>query len=1082
MENRCKFLVIPLGAIRFSDIRLVLRNSLVLVLLLATGLIGSGNYASAQQLSVNGTVTDQKGQPIIGVTVLVKGTTIGTLTNESGKYSLTNVATDATLSFSFVGLTLLEIPLNGRSSVNVTMTESAIGLDEIIVVAYGSQSKRTLSGAVSNIGSDAIVRTSSTNATGALVGKLQGITARAADARPGRGTTLQIRNMGNPLFVIDGIPYGGSFNTTAFGFTQGSGQDVFNNLAIEDIESVTILKDAAAAIYGLRAANGVVLVTTKTGKSNEAVKINVNGYYGVQNFTRFPKPATGPQYVMGLIQSAQNQSTVATANTNLSTRPYSLADYNKFVTGTEYGFKTYDYYDMVVRKNVPQSYINASASGGSQKANYYLSVSNISQDAMLKDYTYNRTNIQANIDASLAKGLKVGSKMNAQVTKAHNVGVPGLDDYWNPFYSIFNMWPIESPYANDNPQYIQQTHNVNVNPATYKDDVSGWVDEYWRSFNINLYAEYKFDFGLTAKVTTSYNYMNEDFDGFEYTWNAYKYDASNQTYYTQTGWGNQNPWRERHKRNVVSRFAQLQLNYNKTFGDHTVAAVAAYERSDMENAYFVVHTVPTNNWVSLQRFSEQDYLDDSWGVEARAGYIGRLNYAYKQKFLVEALARYDGSYLYREDKRWGLFPAISVGWRISEEDFFKNSLGNIFNDFKIRASYGETGSENGVNAWDYLPGYNFASGSAVLDGAYVIGLAPKGLPITNLSWVKNRSKNIGIDYTLLDGKVTGQFDIFDRKRTGLPAAMYDVLLPSEVGYSLPNDNLNADSQRGIEGIITYSSKARDFSYAVGVNVTLARSRSLYTYKPRFGNAWDQYRNSAEDRWANINWGYKIIGQFQSIEEISNYQINNDGQGNRTQLPGDLIFQDTNGDKIITTLDQVPIGYAEGANPYMSFGLNGTAGWKGFSLAFDFAGGTMQSYRRQFEAQIPYQSNGAGPGYLLADVWHQEDPYDNTSQWVADTYPAIRSINTSHFNFQKSSFWVTNVSYMRLKNIELGYNLPKPILNKLGGISNIRIYVNASNLFSIDNMRKFEIDPEISSTSALVYPQAKLINTGFNVTF
>jgi TonB-linked SusC/RagA family outer membrane protein len=1075
MENRCKFLVIPLKANLFSNIRTVLRITLVLLLFIISGLIGSGNYALAQQLAVSGTVTDQKGQPIAGVTVLVKGTTNGALSNESGKYSLTNVAPDATLSFSFVGMSTQEIPLTGRNIVNATMAEAAIGLDEIIVVAYGSQSKRTLSGAVSNIGSEAIVRTSSTNATGALVGKVQGITARSADSRPGRGTTLQVRNMGSPLFVIDGIPYGGNTGMTSFGFSQGSGQDVFNNLAIEDIESVTILKDASAAIYGLRAANGVVLVTTKAGKNNEAPKINVNGYYGIQNFTRFPKPATGPQFVLGLLQSEQNNG----SNPALL---YTPEQYAKFVEGTEYGYKSYDYYDMVVRKNVPQSFINASASGGSQKSSYYFSISDISQDAMLKDFTYRRTNIQANLEAGLARGLKVGTRMNALLSKTHNVGVPGLDDYWNPFYSIFNMWPIESPYANDNPAYINQTHNVNVNPATYKDDVTGWVDEYWRTFNVNLYAQYDFKFGLTAKATASYNFSNEDFDGFEYTWAAYKYNAATQIYETSPGYGNQNPWRERHKRNVVSRFAQIQLNYNKTFGDHTVSAVAAYERSDMENAYFVVHTVPTNNWVSLMSFSEQDILSDEWRVEARAGYIARFNYSYKQKYLAEALARYDGSYLYRKDKRWGFFPAVSLGWRISEENFFKDNLGNIFNDFKIRASYGETGSESGVNAWDYLPGYNFFNGSSVLDGAYVIGLIPKGLPITNLSWVKNRSKNIGIDFTILDGKITGQFDIFERKRTGLPASRYDVLLPSEVGYTLPNTNLNADAQRGVEGIITYSSKAGNVTYAIGVNATLARSRNLYTYKPRFGNSWDQYRNSSEDRWASVNWGYKVIGRFQTKDEIAGYLINNDGQGNRTQLPGDFIYQDTNGDKIINTMDQVPIGYAEGANPYMSFGLNGNIGWKGVTLSFDFAGATMQSYRRQYEGQIPYQSNGSGPWYLLADVWHQADVYDATSPWVEGTYPAIRKNSTSHINFQKNSFWVTNVNYLRMKNIELGYNLPKAILTKLGGISNLRIYVNASNMFSFDNMRKFEIDPEVSSTSALVYPQPKLVNTGFNLTF
>jgi TonB-linked SusC/RagA family outer membrane protein len=1074
MENRSKFLVIPLKSIRSLNISQILRVPAILLLFIVAQMIGAGGIASAQQSSVSGTVIDQKGNPMVGVTVAVKGTSTGAVTDQNGKYTLTNVPQNSTIIYSFVGMTTQEIALEGRSKIDVTLGEKAIGLDEVIVVAYGSQSKRTLSGAISNVGSDAIVRTSSTNATGALVGKLQGITARSADSRPGRGTTLQIRNMGNPLFVIDGIPYGGSFNTTSFGFTQGSGQDVFNNLAIEDIESVTILKDAAAAIYGLRAANGVVLVTTKSGKSNEAVKINVNGYQGYQNFTRFPKPANGQQYVLGLLQSDQNLMS--------PTRRYTPAEYQKFVEGTEYGYRSYDYYDMVVRKNVPQSYLSASASGGTQKSSYYFSASNINQDAMLKDYTYSRTNVQANLEASLAKGLKVGTKMNTQLTKAHNVGVPGLDDYWNPFYSIFNMWPIESPYANDNPKYINQTHNVNVNPATYKDDVTGWVDEYWRSFNVNLYAEYAFNFGLTAKATASYNFMNEDFDGFEYTWNAYKYDVSTDTYYTYPGYGNQNPWRERHKRNVVSRFAQFQLNYNKTFGDHTVSAVAAYERSDMENAYFVVHTVPTNNWVSLQRFSEQDYLADEWNVEARAGYIGRLNYSYKQKYLVEALARYDGSYLYREDRRWGLFPAISVGWRISEESFFKNSLSKIFDDFKIRASYGETGSESGVSAWDYLPGYNFGSGSAVLDGTYVIGLAPKGLPITNLTWVKNRSKNIGIDFTLLNGKVTGQFDLFDRKRTGLPASKYDVLLPSEVGYTLPNENLNSDSQRGVEGIITYSSKVGEIDYSIGANFTFARSRSLKTYKPRFGNSWDEYLNSAIDRWSSINWGYKVIGQFQSVNEIADYKINNDGQGNRSQLPGDLMFQDTNGDKVINTLDQVPIGYAEGANPYASFGINGSIGWKGLALVFDFAGGSMQSFRRRYEGQIPYQSNGSGPWYLLADVWHQADPYNNSSPWVAGTYPAIRSTNTSHVNFNKSSFWVTNVRYLRMKNIEIGYNLPKAILNKLGGISKIRIYVNGSNLFSLDNMRKFEMDPEISSNSALVYPQAKLINTGFNITF
>src|SRR5690606_30161788 len=359
----------------------------------------------------------------------------------------------------------------------------------------------------------------------------------------------------------------------------------------------------------------------------------------------------------------------------------------------------------------------------------------------------------------------------------------GLDDYFNPLLSVFSMWPTESPYANDNPNYINQTHNVNVNPATYKDDVTGWVDEWWRAMNVNLSAEYDFNFGLKAKGLYSYNFTNEDFDGFEYTYDAYLYDEETDTYYTQPGFGNQNPWREKHKRNVVSRVAQFQLSYDKQIGQHSISAVAAFERSDTENAYNVIHTVPSNNYVPIMSFAEQDILGDEWSIEARAGYIGRINYNFAQKYLLEVLGRYDGSYLYAPENRWGFFLGVSVGWRLSEEAFIKDRVGGWLNDFKLRASYGETGSEIGIGAFDYLAGYTYAGGgvndgrSAVLNGAFHNGLRPRGIPITGLSWVTNRTQNVGFDFTVFS-KLSGQFDLFERRRTGLPAARCDVLLPS----------------------------------------------------------------------------------------------------------------------------------------------------------------------------------------------------------------------------------------------------------------------------------------------------------------
>jgi TonB-linked SusC/RagA family outer membrane protein len=1018
-----------------------------------------------------------------GVTVQVKGTNVTTQTNDAGNYAIT-ARGDATLVFTFVGYSAQEVRINYRTVINVKLESTNQQLSDVVVVGYSTQRKATVTGAISTVSSKDLLTTPATTTGGALVGKVQGITTRSPDSRPGRGLNLQIRNMGNPLFVIDGVPYtGGSTAPTAFGFAQGAGQDIFNTLGLEDIESITVLKDASASIYGLRAANGVVLITTKKGK-RETPAINVSGYYGLQNFTRYPKPANAGEHVRAIVEAEQN------ANRNPALL-YTREQLAKWEAGTDSAYRSYDYYKMVTRSNVPQRYVSANASGGTQRSTYYVSISHLDQDAILRDFTYKRTNLQANLSTQLANRLQVGSQISLRLEKTHNVGVPGLDDYFNPFLSIFSMWPTEAPYANNNPKYINQTHNVNVNPATYKDDVTGWIEEIWHGMNINLYAQYDFPFGLSAKVTGSYNYQNEDFDGMEYTYPAYIYNPSTGIYEDRAPgstvpYGNQNPWREKHKRNVISRYGQFQLSYNKTFGDHSIAAVAAYERSDYDNAYFVVHTIPSNNYVSLMSFAEQDILQDQWAVEARAGYIGRLNYNYRQKYLLELLGRYDGSYLYAPGQRWGFFSGVSGGWRISQEPFFERV--RFVNDLKLRVSYGETGSEAGIGAFDYLEGYNYFSGSSIFNGSYVIGLRPRGLPITQLSWVMNRTKNIGIDFTLFGNKITGQLDVFERKRTGLPAGKYDVLLPTEVGYQLPNENLNADATRGIEGIVTYNGKYGEINYSIGVNASFARVRSLYTYKPRFGNAWDEYRVSAENRWAGVSgggndnaFGYHVIGRFQSQEEIDKHPVNIDGQGNRSMLPGDFIYEDVNNDGIINGLDQRPIGYPRGQNPFLSFGSVMSASYKGFTLSIVWAGAAMQSFVRDVELKFPFQNNGTSPHYMFSDRWHREDPYDPNSKWIAGTYPATRRDNTTHMNYQFNDFWLTNIKYIRLRNLELGYNLPKRLLQGLGS-PNVRIYVNATNLFTIDNVKQFEIDPEITSSGGLVYPQQKLYTFGFNVSF
>lgn len=1040
---------------------------LKLLCMCAMLLLSAAGFA---QIQITGHVIDSQGETVIGANVSVKGTTNGTITDVDGNFTLTVDNTNGTLVISYIGYKTEEIKMGGKTDFQIVMKEDTQALEEVIVVGYGSQSKRNVTGAISNVKSEALTRSVSTSTAGALAGKIQGVSTRAMDARPGKGINLEIRNMGNPLYVIDGIPYGGQTGTDWVQSSNVSGNDAFNALNIEDIESISILKDASASIYGLRAANGVVLVTTKKGRKNEKNSVNVNGYYGWQNLTRFPKLANAGQYIRALVESEQNYGRDPR---NL----YSPEELSKWLSGTEPGYESYDYYDIIMRNNVPQYHINANVTGGSDKSNHYISIAHTGQDALMPDFKYQRTNFQANIEAKVIKGLTIGTQISGKYEKSEDVGLPGGDGYFSAILAMFKMWPIESPYANNNPKYINHTHEIAYNPALFSRDVAGYKDNLTRNANINAYAQYDFGFGLTAKATFSYNYTNSKFDGFQYTYDAYTYNKENDSY-VRTG-GLDSRWRYQTERDVVARYMQLHLNYDKQIKDHYISAVLAYEASDYDKNYQSNGTVPTNNYLPPLQFSEINDFNDSWDYQARAGWIGRINYNFASKYLIELLGRYDGSYLYAPGKRWGFFPGASIGWRISEESFFEK-IKPVVNDLKIRASLGQTGSESGVSMFGYMDGYNWNQGSAVLDGEVITGINQRGLPIRNLSWVKNTTMNVGIDVALFDRRLSATVDAFRKDITGIPAGRYDVVLPNEVGYSLPNENLNKDAYVGAEGIVTWADQIGDLKYTVSGNMTFSRYKMVSRYKPRFGNSWDEYRNSSENRWGGIYWGYQVVGRFESQDQINNHPIDIDGQNNRSLLPGDFIYKDVNGDGIINWMDERPIGYPEGWAPMLSFGGNIGLEYKGIDLNIDFAGGSMQGWGQNYELRNALHGNGNSPAYLLEDRWHREDPYDPDSKWIPGYYPAIRK-GESGPNGKNNNFWLHNVRYLRVKNIELGYNLPPAILQKIYA-QKVRVYVNASNLFSFDNVHQYEIDPEISAAAAVVYPQQRTILVGFNITY
>jgi TonB-linked SusC/RagA family outer membrane protein len=1017
-----------------------------------------------QKKTLTGKVVDIKGEPLIGVSIVEKGTKNGTITDIDGNYSLSLNNDNSIIIASYVGYVTSEVSSVGKQSIRFVLHENNLVLGEVVITGFGlSQKKASLTGAISSIGDKDIERSLATTVSGALVGKIPGINSRQADGRPGASTSIQIRNMGTPLYVIDGS-------------VKDEGQ--FNNLDQNDIESIAILKDASAAIYGVRAANGVVVVTTKRGHLNTGNSIAVNAYYGWQNLSKFAKPADAKTYLTSYIQSQTVQGV-----TNYT---YSKEDYGKWCQGTEKGYRPFDWYDYIW-KTAPQTYINVSSSGGSDKINYYFSMGQLTQNAIIRNYGgFYRTNVQLNIDSKINNKLKVGVSMNGRIEYRVNPGVPGSDDYWLPMFATYRNLPTKRPYANDNPAYpamVSSEADTNFAILNYK--LSGKYQDKWRVIQLNGNAEYDIFRGLKAKWLVGYYLAYEQMNNHEYTYKLYSYDEATDTY--PIVFENNNPYRERQVKHVEELTSNVQLSYDRTFGVHHVAGIVGFDASKRDSPYTWLHSIPAANAMNLIDYSTMDEYDDYGNnTEARLGWLGRFNYDYANKYLVELSGRYDGSWKFAPGHRWGFFPSASVGWRISEENFWQNSkVSSFFNNLKIRASYGLVGDDTDetlssyYSAFDYMEGYNYNNGGSVIDGAWTVGTVARGLPVTTLSWVKAKILDIGMDMSFLNNKLSAQIDYFRRKRTGLPASRYDVLVPNEVGFSIPYENLNSDLRKGFDASVVWKDKYQGFTYSVGANITLARSYNWEQYKPRFSNAWDYYRNSTWHRYSGQYWGYVADGQFQSWDEIAKWSVDIDGQGNETLRPGDIKYKDLNGDGKISGMDQRPIGYATSGTPALNYGFNFSFGWKNFDLSFDLTGAGMMSYMPKYEAQYPFHDGGNNPQYYLSNTWHLKDIWDANSEIISGKYPMPLIGNSSHSNYWNSTFWLINVHYLKLRNFEFGYTIPKELLSKFK-ISSLRFYVSGSNVFTWTN--KPGMDPEGDTNSGLEYPTTRIINTGVTLKF
>lgn len=1038
-------------------------------------LLAYHGYAQ-EKTTITGTVADEKGVTLIGVSVKVKNTQLGATTDANGKFALNVPNKNVTLIFAYVGFINQEIALAGRSSLSIQLKEGNENLQEVVVTGYGSQKRESITGAISSVTSKDIDRVhGGATVSTALAGKIPGVTFRMSDGRPGAAASIQIRNMGTPLYVIDGVQ-----------------QDVsqFNNLSPNDIESISVLKDASAAIYGVRAANGVVVVTTKKGNKGESV-INVDAYLGYQNWSRFPEVLTNSyDYMMYKADAEMNSN----GSTNITP-----AELEKYKAGTDPAYRSFNWRDYVLKSNnnAPQNSVNVNFTGGTDKMNYYVSATNLYQNSVLgKEYEFKRSNIQSNISATVANGLKVGVNITGRIESRENPGVPGYDDYFLARFAVLRNTPLERPYANDNPLYLNDIGHTESNYAFLNKKLSGVYRSDLRYVQSNFNAEYQIPGvkGLTARAVYSYSLSDYVLNNHEYTYNTYTFRPATGTY-DITG-GSNNPYREREQKKDFATTSQAQLNYNNTFGKHSLGTTLVAERIKLQTQRNYVHASPISNNLPLIYFPTMDTYNDSDDTQTRIGYIGRINYSYSSKYYLELSARRDASYLFAPDQRVGYFPGVSAGWRITEESWMKNLLGDrkILSDLKFRASYGVLGDDRNPNdatqsivaPYAYLPGYNYNQGTSILDGNPVVVSRDKGIPVTRISWLKSKTTDVGADFSLFNGRLSGTADYFYRKRTGLLGQRTDIIVPIELGYTLPAENVNSDAQYGEEISLSYADKIGEVNFNVGGNVSYTRSKNLQSYNPLFFNSWDQYRNSSENRFSSIDWGYEVIGQFSSQEQINNYTINNDGKGNRSLIPGDLMYKDQNGDGKIDQYDERPVGFGYGKQPNINFGFTLGASYKSFDFHADFSGGAGYTWFQNYETRWAFQNNG-NLNTIFEDRWHRADIFDLNSAWIPGKYPANRNNpGTSHSDYSlngqgNSTFWLHSVKYLRARTIEVGYSLPASLLAKIK-VKKARVYLNGYNLFSIDNMKEYNLDPEVADDNGLQFPQNKVVNVGLNLTF
>lgn len=1018
----------------------------------SNGLANSYNMQHLQQTgrqtlhSISGKVLDDKGEPLIGVTVQEKGTTNGTVTDIEGNFSFKTSGSNPQIVVSYVGFN--SQVLRGANNMHIIMQPTQKMLDELVVVGYGVQRRASVTGSVESVEAKDLVTTKSANVTNALAGKLPGLRAIQRSGAPGDdAASVDIRGYGSALVIVDGV------------------QRSFSELDPNDIESISILKDASAAVYGFKGANGVILVKTKSGQQGKA-KITYTGYYGIQKITRYPELDNAYQYATLYNEAQQNIGVTA---------PYSNEQLESYRNGSQ----GTNWYEATIRKSAPMTYHNVNVSGGTDKVKYYFSFGLLGQSGIFKskDYSYKRYNVRSNISAEIVKGFTVSLQLSGRYDKREKpyeadpilrsvqMALPTFNIYAGDDHSYYS-----NPGDKGNPVQLSQIGEV------------GYSNRKRYVFNgaVNLEWNIPWVKGLSAKGLFSYDYSSSKNRDWYREYYEYSQDANSGEYKASLSHTLSELTVQHNEDTKVN--GQVSLNYHNRLGLHDFTGLLLWEfyndNGDWFNAYRQFDVAAIDQ---LRAGNTTNMKNDGIPNEAaHEGLVGRINYGYADKYLAEFSFRYDGSYKFAPGSRWGFFPAVSIGWRISEENFFKKALPMIDN-LKIRGSWGKIGDESSLSAFQYLTGYIYPSGSYKLGTTGMsIGAMDSGLANSSLTWYESKTTNIGFDGSAWKGLLSVEFDYFVRLRDGLLANRI-LSLPTTFGATLPQENLNSDKTQGFEISLGHRYHiGKDFHYDVKANFSTTRNYYRYVERAESANKFENWRNNTNDRVKGIQWGKVAIGQFKSYEEILNSPIQ-DGNGNKSLMPGDIKYEDWNNDGIIDDKDNQPIG--RGTDPHIYYGLNITASYKNFDVSIFFQGAAGHEVFLSGDAAMPFIQQGLGNGFTIwENCWHLSDPSDKSSEWIAGDMPALRPTGFS-LNAQNSTWSKMNASYLRLKTLEIGYTLPHTCLVALG-ISNCRFFVNGYNMFTFSSRKRMMkwMDPENSDSAYRTYPQMKTYNIGLTLTF